>query len=253
MNKWTIKRQILIELLVHPLVLVPAILSSACLAGMWTIDMFTPMLIGTTVGSAIVSLGSFLSRLFLYGEDIAETVVLKNSQAKQIDNEKDLDDLYQKLLDDDGSAANLLIDLRSIKLAFVHKELDSVLSAVNIKQTVDELFEQSIKSLRYSLVMSDTIKSIQSTQMKNSFKKRKKALLLNVSDALEKLGDIMANIDSINVDEISKTALDTSHLLDELKSKIDLAQSVKDKMYAFGDQEPLSIKHRIGESHAESD
>ena len=231
----SLKKQILIELVVTPYTVIPTTLGLAC--GILSL-VIPPLSLFAFIGIGF-GVAALLTNLMFNTKSVAERATKRWHRDQRSRRNKELDDLDRKLVKDrDSRTQSFLRDLRQIYFSFVDDQANGKIKtsvSSQILDHIDKIFETCVNSLRHSYELWE-----QSQKMSDSLRhqveaKRNKMLeevKVNVTQLFEAISEVRALCLKSNegqIDELQK----------RLRDQLEVAQSV-DRMAAIGVGDDLS-------------
>ena len=160
----SLKKQILIELVVTPYTVVPTALGIAC--GLLSV-VIPPLSLFAFIGVGS-GLGALLMNLMFNTETVSNRATKRWHQDQRNRRNKELDALDQKLVKDrDNRTQTYLRDLRQIYFSFVDDQSKGKIKGAvsgQILDHIDDIFETCVQSLKHSFELWE-----QSQKMSNSY------------------------------------------------------------------------------------
>lgn len=246
LDRKKLRRKVLLDLSTKPLIIVPFLIGASALIAIWTFSITSAVLQTIAALALLGSLGLFLTTFFLGDESIAKNAIHRLKVEEEKREEKELDDLDAQLVKDrDSRTQQMLRDLRELASKFKDRNLIGDIEAnllFDIVSGVHELFDNSVKMLHRTLELHRTAIELGSNRAKHKIVERREEILTDISKNIEQIGDILAEIQSMD----SENSSDTSKLRTRLIEDIRAAKRVKERLSGV----ESDLNAHINELHA---
>ncbi|MEM6822444.1 MAG: hypothetical protein AAF558_10945 [Verrucomicrobiota bacterium] len=210
--------------------LTPAFLGLASILGGWAVGDWGILAMAAGASLCLISMGIYINRL-VFGWS-AEYARLINEWRKSIEGERDskLDNLYRELgRDGDPRTESLLQDLRTLAKALIREESDSLAyNAFDVVSNVDKLFQRSVDYLEEGLDLWKTAEQIQNVSIKQTLLEQREALIEEVEQSLESLGQLVGQMKKTSINSGNQQAL--AEMREELDARLRIAEEVESRM-----------------------
>ncbi len=219
------------------------------LTSLWTL---VPFLVGTTLIMAAVaftrkmgitlfagvscllgSAGVFFTQLVLGGEKIQKKVLEDLQKEEQQNKERILNALDQQLCaDGDPRTEGHLRDLRAICKALLEKRewLEGLNAGAvfDIVSTVDQLFQECIRSLERTLEILRLANQVGTEKMRKTLLEERERIITEVGRTIDQLGRILKDLKKREKED--KVDSNLAQLRRELDQSLEIAKAVDEKM-----------------------
>ena len=238
-----LRQRVLLELVASKLTLLPILGGLTVLLGQWAVDSSNGLVTFAALGCILISLGIFFTRIFVGSEKITQAILAQLQQETKAAREQALDQLDEKLRQDgDPRTEKFLRDLRELIASFhagyAWTKDSAVPITLGIMSGVEELFEGCVKSLERSWDLWQTADRMSTPEARQPLLEQRKRILADVQHSIKKLGQILAEMARLSVDQ--DTSEDLQRISAELDQELEIARSVDARMHQeFGsvDQE----------------
>ena len=230
MDQNRLRQKVLWNLASSPTTLVPLVVGATLLLGLWTFSISSVFAAVVGVGALLVGCGTFLTRLFVGDERVAQKSIAdlrREHEQEQIDELDKLDDRLER--DRDPRTQKMLRDLRTLVKNFKDGSYDdnlNISSLLDITTGVEELFEEGVKMLGKSLEFSRTAKDFNDKSTREAILQRREEVLGDVGKSIDQLGKLLTDIQGMDVQDHSQQ----DRIRQELKDSFDVAKKVRERM-----------------------
>jgi hypothetical protein len=245
MNESRVRKRILVRLLGHPLVIAPSVLGVSACTAIWALSWPTGLGLFASLAGVLGSAGVYVTRLILDDGKTARAVVAEEAQQEQLAAQARLDDLDKRLVaaDADPRPETALRDMRSLVHAFDEfaSHVDGVQSAaiVDVRSRVQQLFDQSVRSLEQTLRLGDTAKKLEMAEARKPLLTQREKIIKDVEACVKQLGDTLAALQQL--DTGTQSTRELRRLRDELDQSLEIAGRVESRLNSLLDQTESDI------------
>ncbi len=227
------EKEIRNKVLLSPLdwiTLTPATLGILCLFAAWLVGDWGFFSLAVGASMFLISGGIYLNRLIFGWSSESQRLITEWRQSVETERDTKLDNLYRELsMDGDARTENLLQDLRTLAVALMREESDSLAyNAFDIVANVDKLFQRSVDYLEEGLDLWKTAGQIQNESIKAGLLQQREVLISEVEKSLESLGLLIGQMKKSSIHSGNKQAL--AEMRDELESRLRIAEEVENRM-----------------------
>jgi len=189
MERKTVQKRMLLDLIAHPLTLILITASVTLLLVAWALVRQTGIFLFGALAALAGAAATALTRFFLFGERIAKKVGDEIQQERNHERDCALDSLEKTLAQDgDGRGAVMLSELRDLTAAM--KEAHSrntEMSPLSLELTLDseQLFTRCVAALEQSHQIWQSSRSVSSENARRSLMKQHRSILEEVRKSVE--------------------------------------------------------------------
>jgi len=256
MNENQVRKKILLRLIGHPLVIAPSVLGVSACTTIWALSLPTGLGLFAGLAGVLGSAGVYLTRIILDNGKTASAVLAEEEQQEQQAAQAVLDDLDRRLVeaDDDARPETALRDMRALVHAFDEfaGQAEAIPSAaiIDVRSRVQQLFEQSIRSLEQTLRLGATAKKLDMAEARKPLLTQRERIIKDVQACVKQLGGTLATLQQLGTG--SQSTGELSRLRDELDQSLEIAGRVEARLNSLLDQTESgihSLPSRIGENN----
>ena len=176
--------------------------------------------------------GTFFTRAFVGSEKIARRVQEEIEREDHEVREIALDKLEKQLTrDKDHRTEAALRDLRALadtfKREYGWKDSVKAHSTTEVLSLVDRIFKQCVKSLKATLKIYQTIRTVESDAVRTSLSSRRNAIVQKVQENVKKLVETLEQIQELSVSDDQEGRL--SKLGEELTRQLEIAKRIDER------------------------
>lgn len=220
-------KKILLDTLVSPVSLVPAVLGATAIMASWAANLGVGIMFGGIVG-ILAGAGIAATRL-IWGLDQQIDRAMKHLQVVQEEEQESLLNSLQERLrrDPDVRTRSALKELRELYASFQQDQLDGL--AENHKQVarnVEELFRACVKQLTHSCELWEASRSMPERVRKEVLENRDK-VIPEIVAAVDSLAKTVQEFHGLTAEE---GASELSRLRQELTTSLDVAKRTEEGM-----------------------
>ena len=173
----------------------------------------------------MVGVGSFLTRLFVGDERVAQKSINDLQQEQEQQQIHELDKLDEELARDrDPRTQQMLRDLRALVKTFKSADSDFT-SSLDITAGVEDLFTEGVRMLRKSLEFYRTAKEVNKSTRETILGQREE-ILEDVAKSIDQLGRLLTGIQQGDILDHSQQ----ERIRQELRDNFDVAKKVRERM-----------------------
>jgi hypothetical protein len=201
------------------------------------------------LAGVLTATGTFLTRLLLGGEQVTQSVLADIERENQQARQAALDQLDARLVnaDDDPRPELALRDLRALLKAFedLAREASSVhLAAIlEVRGKVEQLFEQSVRSLEQTLRLGETAQRLQTPAARQPILRQRENILEDVRAGIKQLGGTLAALQRLESGGGAPGA-ELTRLRDELDQSLLVANRVEARLHSLLDQTAAEVQQQ---------
>lgn len=238
-----IRSAVLADCATHPLTLAPIALGASALAVAWAAGTALPLAGAALFTGLVLGLGAFLTRLALFGGQIADEVASEFEATSRQQREHDLDQLAAALAEDgDPRTGPWLARLRDLDRALDLAGAPSrVALRAHLALTIDRLLSQAVSALRVSVELQRQIRGQDAGPTRE-------AQVVERTRILDEVAAVVARLEEVAREWRQGAAGDSDHarrlgdLRAELDQQLDIARRVEHRLAGLGPA-PASDKH----------
>ncbi len=232
-----VQKRVLLRSLGTPLVLTPF------LTGV-TVMMATPALgtriafgIFAGIAGTLASAGIFLTRLLLKGDSTAKEIAEEIESEEFNEQQRALDELDATLstADQDPRPEAALRDLRALLRAFdeLNEQAEGALvhSMVQIRGSVNQLFEQCVHSLAQTDKLWQSARRLQTKSARRPMLEQREKMIADVQSTVKQISETLANLQTLNSGGNASTEF--QRLRDELDQSLEVARNVEARIQSL--------------------
>ncbi len=219
-----------------PLTLFPAVGGITGFLGFLLFNKTINAVVSLAVGFGF-GLGVLFQRLILGSEKIAQRAQKETEDEERQEREDRLDQLDKDLKKTPGKQdEEALRELRFLvdnfnKSDLWKKNMDAV-SANSLLSTIDEIFEQCIKSLNQTVQLYKLSLEAPSKRTGDSILEKRDSIIKGVQESVTRLNATLCTVQELDSSNNQKDRL--SRLSEELTSQLDIAKRVKERLEDIG-------------------
>ncbi len=233
-DRKALKDRVAYNLMTHPVTLWPVVGGVTAVAAGWAF-MVPGLIFGGVVG-VLGGVGHFATRILTGADGVEDEAYAELSQEAAGAREVALDALSEDLSQDgEPRSERLLADLRTLTRRFREgqglERLDPA-TKVELQAGVEDLSEGCIAALERSLEIYETSREVLGRRPRRALLDRREALLDEVEESITKLSVLLADAESLSVEEAGTDRLDA--LRSQLDRSVDLVRRVKQEMNELG-------------------
>lgn len=235
MNDQLIKRKILLELATHPVVITPMLFGTSGWILSWILD--APSIYSAvSVLSIVVSIGFFLTGLFLGRENMTQAVIQKINTEIAHNREASIITLYSRLKNE-PDCQTLLNDANQLMAQIRRLSNDTSVVYADIFLDAKKLYDSCIDLLNKILSLSSAAVSIRSQPIRKQMLSQKKDLQQEIQRNVTLLGSILSDMQTSDHDT-------TEQLRTEVQQQIAVGKRVREQLIEIkqpGDKSCLEL------------
>jgi hypothetical protein len=230
----TVRRRVLLRLLGSPVVLAPFVAGMTALTAMWATGSRLTLGLFAGLAGLLTAAGTFLTRLILDDGATARAVLRELDEEDRRARQSALDNLDRQLVqaDKDPRPETALRDLRALVNAFdeVAAQPDSVNlhAIIEVRSKVQELFEQSVRSIELTLKLGATANRLQTPAAREPILVQREKIIADVEAGIRQLGGTLAALQGLGAG--SGNGPDLARLRDELDQSLQVARRVEERL-----------------------
>jgi len=220
-----LRQKVLLNLASSPITLIPFLIGVTILLGLWTFGINSVLAVVIGVGASMVGVGSFLTRLFVGDERVAQKSINDLQQEQEQQQIHELDKLDEELAKDrDPRTQQMLRDLRALVKTFKSADSDFT-SSLDITAGVEDLFTEGVRMLRKSLEFYRTAKEVNRSTRETILGQREE-ILEDVAKSIDQLGKLLTGIQKGDILDHSQQ----ERIRQELRDNFAVAKKVRERM-----------------------
>jgi hypothetical protein len=234
LDKKELNKRILLALIASPVTLLPFAAGVTGLIITWVFSLGGVGLFFSLV-FVLLAAGTLLTRLATGSlSEISKKALAEIQEEIKQRHDKYLDELYQRLLDDDDPRTDTaLADLRTLMESFQqHDWADSksfnTQSTLDILAGIEELFNGCVSSLEKTLELYYAAKKLRTPSARKPLMERRETIIKEVNASVSQLGQILAQVQQLGVDDDNAAQL--SRLRQDLNENLEIARRVGERM-----------------------
>lgn len=224
-----LKRKVAFEILTSWLVMSPLAIGLTILIGVWAVS-FSGSGLWMAIGAllTLVSGAIWVTRFFGGSKTIEERVLGKIKAEIEREDRKRLDSLDARLVaDGDGRTEFALRDLRNLRQAMLACETtDSLIACSDVIESIEALFDDSVKALDKSLSLSYTINSISTYEARANLMEHREKIIEGVQKSIIEIGKIVGDLQVL----ASSGYNNQDELRGQLSDKMEVVSQVHQQM-----------------------
>ena len=238
MNLRKIKRKYWLSLLMSPLTLIPFVGGVTAFFVLGAIgNMLHACLL--LLGGFGIGTGCFFSNAIVRGEKFLEKAKKEAAEEDKEKRESALDKLDKQLSSDrDRRTNNALKDLRALadafKTEFDWEDSSSKHAASELLALVSRNFKQCVMSLKASLRLYRTIKTVESEAVRSSLSKKREEIVQKVQESVKNLTTIFEQMQELSAAEDPSAELSKHN--DELTQQLRLMKRIDERTKTLNKQ-----------------
>jgi hypothetical protein len=241
-----IRRRVLLRMLGSPFVTVPFMLGMTVLTATWALGWRTGLGIFAALAGLLAAVGAFFTRVILDDGRTAQTILQETQQAEMQSQQAVLDELDRRLVaaDSDPRPETALRDLRALLQAFdaIARQADAAhLQAIfGVRDKVQEIFEQSVRSVEHTLKLGDTAKQLQTAAAREPILEQRERIVRDLEASVRQLGGTLAALQGLSAGGGAHAEL--TRLRDELDQSLAVASRVESRLNALLDRANAEVR-----------
>jgi hypothetical protein len=233
-NQSKFRKKYFLKLLSRPMCLFPFLTGVTDLLLLWAFSIPSGIGIFAGIAGILGAVGYFLTNLVTGNRSLTQNVLESLQKEAMMAREKALDELDSRLAaDGDPRTESSLRDLRTMAKAFEKgKSWAGALNSpatIDILSGVDQLFKQCVFSLEKTLDLGYTASQMATTAARKPILIQRERIIREVAESIRKLGNVLANIQLLKMDEASQES-DLAVIRKELDQSLEVARKVKKRM-----------------------
>ncbi len=232
-DRKALKDRVAYNLMTHPMTLWPVVGGVTAVAAGWAVAV-PALMFGGVVG-VLGGIGHFATRILSGADGVEDEAYAELSNEAATKREATLDGLHEELSQDgEPRSERLLSDLRTLTRRFRDgqglERLDPA-TKIELQTGVEALSQGCIDALKRSLEIYETSREVLGKRPRRALLERREQLLDEVEESITKLSMLLADAESLSVEEAGTDRLDA--LRNQLDRSVDLVRRVKQEMNAL--------------------
>ncbi|MBN2505457.1 MAG: hypothetical protein JXQ71_02060 [Verrucomicrobia bacterium] len=230
----TLKRKVLLRLLGSPGTVAPLMLGLTAMTASWALNWQPALGLFAGLAGTLLAAGSFMTRLLLRGDKVAERVLRDTAQSRQTRRQRALDELDRRLAtaDKDPRPETALRDLRALVNAFEdysRRDLSFTTGiAIEVQARTGLLFDQCVDSLKQTDQLWQIARNLRSPAARQPILKQREQLIADVQASARQLSDTLVALQRLGAGEGSSPQL--ARLRDELDQSLAAARAAEHRV-----------------------
>lgn len=243
----SVRRKILLDLLVSPITVIPTVLGASTLMLCWAINSYGPMAFVGVIG-VLAGVGAACTKFVLNVEKLAETAVKEIEIEQNEETEAALDQLSEELgkipvVRGHIHPANLLRQLRALYRDFKQDfASNKIIAAPELVAHVDEINSACVESLRYSNELLGNSASLSGDPKKQILAEREH-ILEQVEHSIDELSEALVQYRALG-SRNRKNKL--SNLTSGLAAQLEAARRTNERVSALDGDTDLTQYDKLG-------
>lgn len=235
-----VRKKVLLDLFASPWSIIPIAGGLSAWMLSWGVDGSLALNLAGLVG-VMGGVGVLATRLIFGLEKITEDAFTYLNAQQQLEQERELDDLTERLSgDDDPNTETYLSDLRTLYKSFVEDvEKGQLSGAVRpVLAQVQRLFKAAVKHLEYSHELWARASKLQGPAKQKLLQERRR-VIEEVAETIDHLG---TSIQQFHTFRLQDSDSELSKLREELDATMQVAKRAEERVSGLGRQVDLSAK-----------
>ena len=233
----SVRKKVILRMLGHPVVLAPFVAGSTAAAGMLAFGGRVGLALFSFLAGALLSLGTFVTRLVVDDGRTARGVWTELERAEQQQGQAAVDELDRRLTaaDNDPRPETVLRDLRALMVALDELGRQDAgaytPTVIDIQAKARQIYEQSLRSLELTHTLGETAKRLLSPAARTPILEERERLIADLEAGTRQLGVALAALQRLASGGSSQSEL--ARLRDDLAGSLDLASTVDARLQAL--------------------
>lgn len=230
----TLKRKVLLRLLGSPGTVFPFMLGMTAMAATWALNWQPGIGLFAGLSGMLVAAGTFVTRLLVNGDKVAQRVLTEAEQAKQKDRQRALDQLDRHLsvADQDPRPEAALRDLRALVKAFDDAAVRDLShpagNIIELQSRIGLLFDQCVDSLRQTDQLWQVAQRLHTPAARQPILAQREQLIADVQASIKQVSDALVALQRLGAGAGAGAQL--TRLRDELDQSLAVAKAVEDRV-----------------------
>ncbi len=233
----TLKRKVFLRLLGSPGTVLPFLLGMTTLTASWALEWQPGIGLFAGLAGVLVAAGTFVTRLLVRGDKVAERVLREAEESKQKERQQALDQLDRRLTvaDQDPRPETALRDMRALVQAFAdyadHDLRFNTGNAIEIQSRTGLLFDQCVDSLKQTDQLWQIAQQLHTPAARQPIIEQREKLIADVQGSIKQLSDTLVALQRMGAGESANAQL--TQLRDELDQSLAVAKAVEARVNNF--------------------
>lgn len=239
-----VRNKVLLRLLGHPVVLVPAVLGFSAGTWFWAFAGRPAFGVFAALAGFLTAGGAYLTRVIFDQGRTAGRVLTELELRQREVWESRLDALDRRLVqaDQDPRPESALRDLRALLRAFeqVAQQCgdDHLAAVLEVRSRVQQLFEQSVHALEQTMRLYATARQLHLPAARDPILAERERILADIQAGISKLGATLVALQRLGAGFQARGEL--TRLRDALDDSLQLAHRVEQRLHDLLDDQPFS-------------
>ena len=238
----SLKKRILLELLITPATVVPVLFGGSLLLLCEILGGYAAFL---GMAGLLVGFGAFLSNMLFNLEKITQRVLKQEREQDIKKREKELDALDRRLSKTEGSSdENALRNLRNLYKSFCTDVAGRKLSEhvpSEMLQLIDDIFSSCVSKLERSYEIYKTSETM-TGKLKRDLQLHRSTLITDVESSVLELAGV---INEVRVLKFKTESTELRQLQRKLSSQLEIAKATEEGMAEIMNGEDYSVEQRL--------